>query len=345
MRKLNIYNFEQLKEFIREKNIKSRTELHNKFSAIWKNSFCLLKEDEKNILLPLLCPSYEYLNTKSEFKQFFEKNNIISRSDLLCRFEKCHARFIKLLTKEEQEEILPSLKPDYTCLKTKYDFKQFIENNNIKSRKDLGIRFNKVGVKFNKLLTKEERDEILPPLRKDFSNLIDYENFKIFIEDNNILSRKDFKVRFAGAYRRFKNRLTNKEKDLLLSTINGSLGEKFLCRLFSNNSIVFETEKTYEDLYSKNNVKLRYDFYLPEYGILVEYHGEQHFNPDDNFYTKDGIKRDKQKFEYAKLNNISILYFTNEVEVYEKFGYFTEVITDSDILIEKIKEIKISLTN
>ena len=49
------------------------------------------------------------------------------------------------------------------------------------------------------------------------------------------------------------------------------------------------------------------------------------------------------KFEYAKLNNISILYFTNEVEVYNKFGYFTEVITDSDILIEKIKEI--GLTN
>ena len=54
-------------------------------------------------------------------------------------------------------------------------------------------------------------------------------------------------------------------------------------------------------------------------------------------------KRDKQKFEYAKKNNIPLLYFTNEINVYNRFGYFTEVITDSDILLQKIKEI--SLTN
>ena len=137
--------------------------------------------------------------------------------------------------------------------------------------------------------------------------------------------------------------LSEEEQDLLLPVCRLSVGELFLIDLFNKNEFKFCVQKIFRDLFGKGNKPLRYDFYLPEYNILVEYHGRQHFDPDDSFYKEDAILRDKVKFEYAKSNNISILYFTNEVEVYEKFGYFTEVITDSDILIEKIKNI--GLTN
>lgn len=50
------------------------------------------------------------------------------------------------------------------------------------------------------ILTKEERDEVLPLNRRDFSNVVDFESFKIFIEDNNILSRKDLAMRFDSVY-------------------------------------------------------------------------------------------------------------------------------------------------
>ena len=72
--------------------------------------------------------------------------------------------------------------------------------------------------------------------------------------------------------------------------------------------------------------------------------GHQHFDKNNKYYDSNSIIRDKLKFEYAKKNNIPLLYFTNEIHLYKKFGYFTEVITDSNILIQKIKEI-ISLTN
>ena len=104
-----------------------------------------------------------------------------------------------------------------------------------------------------------------------------------------------------------------------------------------------DKEKTFLDLRGEGDVCLRYDFYLSDYNILLEYHGSQHFNPNTGFFTDRGIELDKIKYNYAKNNNIPLLYFTNEVYCYNRFGYFTEVITDANILIEKIKEI--GLTN
>ena len=118
-------------------------------------------------------------------------------------------------------------------------------------------------------------------------------------------------------------------------------GELFLKSLFESNNFKYETQKTFEDL--KDIKKLRYDFFILD-KILVEYQGHQHFDKNNKYYDSNNIIRDKLKFEYAKKNNIPLLYFTNEIYLYKKFGYFTEVITDSNILIQKIKEI-ISLTN
>ena len=105
--------------------------------------------------------------------------------------------------------------------------------------------------------------------------------------------------------------------------------------------VTMKLKKTFEDL--KDIKKLRYDFFILD-KILVEYQGHQHFDKNNKYYDSNNIIRDKLKFEYAKKNNIPLLYFTNEIYLYKKFGYFTEVITDSNILIQKIKEI-ISLTN
>ena len=157
------------------------------------------------------------------------------------------------------------------------------------------------------------------------------------------MSRRDFQKRSTAGYHKFKKILSIEEQDLLLPICHLSVGELFLIKLFNKNEFKFFTQKTFQDLLSKNNFPLRYDFYLPEYNILIEYHGPQHFDPNDKLYKEDSILRDKTKFNYAKSQGISILYFTNEIKIYKKFGYFTEVITDSDILIQEIK--KIGLTN
>jgi hypothetical protein len=62
--------------------------------------------------------------------------------------------------------------------------------------------------------------------------------------------------------------------------------------------------------------KLEFDFYLPQYNLLIEYQGQQHYEPVDfagkgekwsNNQFKLNQKRDNIKREYCKKNNIRLL--------------------------------------
>ena len=56
---------------------------------------------------------------------------------------------------------------------------------------------------------------------------------------------------------------------------------------------------------------MKFDFYLPEHNICIEYDGEQHFNKyhkwDDDLNFDIRIKRDQIKNDYCKNNNINLL--------------------------------------
>lgn len=66
-----------------------------------------------------------------------------------------------------------------------------------------------------------------------------------------------------------------------------------------------ETQKTFPDCVMKK--KLRFDFWLPEYGILIEVDGEQHYKPT---FGKESFERmlksDAIKQEYVKSHNIPL---------------------------------------
>lgn len=69
-------------------------------------------------------------------------------------------------------------------------------------------------------------------------------------------------------------------------------------------------EKIFEDCINpKTNYKLRFDFYLPEYNICLEYDGEQHYKEVDfcNDTLADRQFRDKIKDDYCLKNNISLI--------------------------------------
>ena len=387
-------NYEEIKKFIEDNDIYNRADLNKRFNSVYKK-FLMLDENIKNELLPPLVTAIT-LNGLKEYNKFIKENNILTRSQFYKNFPNVYRRFIRDLSKEDQDIILPKLKNEYGDCTSTYDYlKEYIKNNNIKSRtefssncdvlyknflklpeneqeellpsskfskvkdfktfqkfiidnnvisrKDLDKRFSRLYMKFLEIFSPEEQESLLPSSREDLSSLVDYTGFSDFINKNNILSRRDFQNKSTAGYHRFKTMLSEEEQDLLLPICRSSVGELFLMDLFNKNGFKFCMQKVFQNLFGKGSRPLRYDFYLPEYDILVEYHGRQHFDPDDNFYTEDAILRDKKKFEYARENNILLLYFTNEVSLYKKFGYFTEVITDSDILIEKIK--KISLTN
>ena len=78
-----------------------------------------------------------------------------------------------------------------------------------------------------------------------------------------------------------------------------------------NKNIKYIREKTFPNLLGVGNDYLRYDFYLPEYNLLIEYHGEQHEQAYDFFGGEEKLKQqqehDRRKKEYAELHNIKLL--------------------------------------
>ena len=125
-------------------------------------------------------------------------------------------------------------------------------------------------------------------------------------------------------------------------------GERELYELLSNMYCKVETQKTYNDL--KNKGYLKYDFYLPEYNLLIELDGDHHrekisYKSKDmtelekylaeieaNEKLQDRQYKDKLKDDYAKDNNIPLLRieYSNAIIELDKWKKLIE---------EKIKEI------
>lgn len=78
---------------------------------------------------------------------------------------------------------------------------------------------------------------------------------------------------------------------------------------------------------------LRFDFYIPQYNLCIEYQGKQHYEPID-FSSKlsdeeklqqfkDNQTRDNIKREYCKLNNINLLEIS-----YMQYDNINEILTE-----------------
>ena len=78
--------------------------------------------------------------------------------------------------------------------------------------------------------------------------------------------------------------------------------------LLENNNIKQQREKRF------NGFNRRFDFYLPNDNIIIECQGIQHFKETNYFKNslEESLQRDKEKYEWCKNNNFTILYFTNE---------------------------------
>lgn len=90
---------------------------------------------------------------------------------------------------------------------------------------------------------------------------------------------------------------------------NRSKGELAIIEVLESLGVPFEEQKTFPGL--KNIKPLRYDFYIPNMGILIEYNGRQHYEPVDYFggeYAfKNQVKNDTLKRQYAEDKNYTLL--------------------------------------
>ena len=86
-------------------------------------------------------------------------------------------------------------------------------------------------------------------------------------------------------------------------------GEEFIQNILTNNSICFIEQYRFEDCKWKNT--LAFDFYLPDYNLLIEYDGRQHFEISEYFGGYEGFIntkiRDTIKNIYCRNNNIDLL--------------------------------------
>lgn len=92
-----------------------------------------------------------------------------------------------------------------------------------------------------------------------------------------------------------------------------SEGEQIISNCLTRLGISFLQEHTFIDCVNpKTNKKLKFDFYLPEYNILIEYDGSQHFiTQERGWYTQEELKkiqeRDRIKDNYCKTKHIRLV--------------------------------------
>lgn len=101
-----------------------------------------------------------------------------------------------------------------------------------------------------------------------------------------------------------------------------SKGEKEIMKFLNKYKIEFNYQKTFDECV--NILPLKFDFYLPQQNLLIEFDGEQHNNVSDFFGGVEGLiyrkKNDEIKNDFARQNNIELLrieyndYRSNRIE-------------------------------
>lgn len=103
-----------------------------------------------------------------------------------------------------------------------------------------------------------------------------------------------------------------------------SRGELLVRQALDKLGIKYESEKRFPTCFDKNT--LPFDFWLPEYGALIEFQGKQHFEPWElsggEKELKKLKKRDRIKANWAKENELPLLRiesYNNLLEAISKF--------------------------
>jgi ssDNA-binding Zn-finger/Zn-ribbon topoisomerase 1 len=95
-----------------------------------------------------------------------------------------------------------------------------------------------------------------------------------------------------------------------------SRGENEIRSILENLKIRFEEQKTFENLTHKS--KLKCDFYLPDFNLVIEFNGLQHYEPISVFGGLDGLKetqkRDTIKYNYLISNDIKLIIVKFDIE-------------------------------
>lgn len=90
-----------------------------------------------------------------------------------------------------------------------------------------------------------------------------------------------------------------------------SLGETAIRVWLENHNIKYEQQKYIKGMQRNGRGYMKIDFYLPDYGVAIEYNGQQHYKLSGHFrfgntpeILKDQQERDRVKKEFLELSDI-----------------------------------------
>jgi len=112
-----------------------------------------------------------------------------------------------------------------------------------------------------------------------------------------------------------------------------SQGERMIRLVLEDMNINFTQEKRFASCRDKK--ELPFDFFLPDYGVLIEFQGMQHFCPKDSWGGEKVFKatqsRDRVKKEWAKKNQIPLLELTSYKSIKRSILNFLDKFSKKDV--------------
>lgn len=124
-----------------------------------------------------------------------------------------------------------------------------------------------------------------------------------------------------------------------------SEGEELIEQILIKENINYEKEISIENLKSKKEKLLRFDFYLPEYNCYIEFDGQQHYEILDNkYFSKEQCERDFLKNEYCLLNDIKLyrIPYSEKINI-KKENWSLKNLLDDRFLVKKINHYDLNI--
>lgn len=288
-------------------------------------------------------------NSIEAIQEFIDQNGILSYSELRNDYSGLRSHIVaNKICIPTRDLIFPNSKKQgyWRDLNTKQEIQKFIDDhsNEIRTSGDFQNKYPGLSRKVPRL-GYNIKDFKFPEkvntgtVWKYFETLDDFQKF---IDEESVQTVQEFKKNYPGLERRFRRRGFSTPQLKFPKKYKSRLEVK-LEKFLINNGINFISQKTFDDL-----GKSRFDFYLPEYNLILEPGGDQHFIEIEKWKGKGELsktkERDKKKYEYCINNDITILYYFefSKKETYKLLtenGYFGEWFTDFDLFVNRIFEI------
>ena len=146
-------------------------------------------------------------------------------------------------------------------------------------------------------------------------------NSILFVEElSPVYNNSNVPIRYGKFYNiELDVYFTSRLRSVLYNGVNGShqlqlysVGEKKIKTILDKNNISYLTEYSFDDCINpKTGKKLRFDFYLIDSNMLIEFDGEQHYKPTGGWNNREAFKerviRDSIKDLYANKHHIRLL--------------------------------------